>query len=110
MVDLNFNYYKLLIIKIKKFHFFRKLKNTIRKYFGISFRLFIIDLIIVVLLGIYISQLLFGSSSLEVLNNLRVEKIALKKEIIKIKIEIMNSHKKYLEIKHNNKNYKKKRD
>ena len=101
---LNFNYLNLSFIKIKVSNYFRIVRALIKKILGISFKLFIIDLIIVILLGMYISKLLFGSSSLEVLNSLKKERILLKKEIEDIKIVIMKLHKEYLKKQFENSN------
>ncbi len=73
--------------------YIRKLERII----GLSFKVFIITAIVVVSLGIYVANLLFGNHSLEVLNNLKQEKKVLKVEIESLKEENAKLHKSYLE-------------
>jgi len=80
--------------------FFNDLEPYIRKLeriIGLSFKVFIITSIVVVSLGIYVANLLYGNHSLEVLNNLKKEKKTLEVEIESLKEENAKLHKKYLE-------------
>ena len=80
--------------------FFNDLEPYIRKLeriIGLSFKVFIITSIVVVSLGIYVANLLYGNHSLEVLNNLKQEKKTLEVEIESLKEKNAKLHKKYLE-------------
>jgi len=80
--------------------FFNDLEPYIRKLeriIGLSFKVFILTAIVVVSLGVYVANLLYGNHSLEVLNNLKQEKTVLKLEIESLKEENAKLHKKYLE-------------
>ena len=73
--------------------YIRKLERII----GLSFKVFILTAIVVVSLGIYVANLLFGNHSLEVLNNLKQERKSLEVEIETLKEENAKLHKSYLE-------------
>jgi hypothetical protein len=73
--------------------FIRKLEEIL----GLSFKVFLSTALIVMALGIYIANLLFGNHSLQVLENLRHEKTMLTKEIEVLKNKNAKLHKKYLE-------------
>jgi uncharacterized protein YlxW (UPF0749 family) len=73
--------------------YIRKLEEIL----GLSFKVFIITFFVVVSLGIYVANLLFGNHSLAVLDNLKKEKYHLQKEIKSLQEENARLHKKYLE-------------
>jgi cell division protein FtsB len=64
---------------------------------GLSFKVFIFSALIVMALGIYVANLLFGSHSLHVVEKLKKEKVVLQKEIKVLKEENAKLHKEYLE-------------
>jgi cell division protein FtsB len=53
---------------------------------------------LVVILGIYVGNMLFGKSSLEVLSNLKSDKYKLEKRIDNLKKENSNLQKKFFEL------------
>jgi cell division protein FtsB len=72
----------------------------IRKFeqiFGLSLKIFIVTAIIVVMVGVYVANLLYGDSSLSRLQVLQREKESLKQEIHYLKQENAKLHKQYLE-------------
>ena len=73
--------------------YIRRLEEII----GLSFKVFILTAIVVISLGIYVANLLFGNNSLEVLNNLKQERKVLEVEIATLKEENAKLHKSYLE-------------
>ncbi len=80
--------------------FIKKIEPYIReleRLIGLSFKVFILTAIIVISLGIYVANLLFGNHSLSVLNELKKEKRVLEVDIEKLKQENAKLHKKYLE-------------
>ena len=75
----------------------RPVIEKIEEIIGLSFKVFLFTSLIVMALGIYIANLLFGNYSLRVLENLRNEEVILSKEIEVLKNENATLHKKYLE-------------
>jgi len=73
--------------------FIKKLEEII----GLSFKVFMITSMVVMILGIYVANLLFGNHSLSVLNDLQQEKKTLQVEIEVLKKENAHLHKEYLE-------------
>ena len=73
--------------------FIKKLEEIL----GLSFKVFLITALIVMFLGIYIANLLFGNHSLQVLEKLKYKGVVLTKEIDNLKNENAKLHKKYLE-------------
>ena len=73
--------------------YIRKLEEIV----GLSFKVFLFTSLIVMGLGIYVSNLLFGNYSMKVLQNLKSETQHLKVEIETLKKENAKLHKKYLE-------------
>lgn len=76
------------------------IEPTIKKFeeiLGLSFKIFFSTSIVVIILGVYIANLLFGNHSLKVLHTLKKEETTLKKEISTLKEENARLHKKYLE-------------
>jgi cell division protein FtsB len=72
----------------------------IRKFeqiFGLSLKIFIVTAIIVVMVGVYVANLIYGDSSLSRLQVLQREKESLKQEIHYLKQENAKLHKQYLE-------------
>ena len=70
-----------------------KLENLL----GLSFKVFATTALIVMLLGIYIANLLFGNNSLQVLENLKTQELIHIEEIEILKNENAKLHKNYLE-------------
>ena len=71
--------------------------DKLEEILGLSFKVFLITSLIVMALGIYISNLLFGNHSLRVLENLKKEERILTKEIEVLKNKNAKLHKKHLE-------------
>lgn len=71
----------------------RKLEELL----GLSFKIFLSTAIVVIVLGVYVANLLFGNHSLKVLQGLKNEKTILQKEIVTLKEDNARLHKKYLE-------------
>ncbi len=65
--------------------------------FGLSIKVFFITSFIVIALGIYIANLIYGDNSLHRLEYLREQKHILKQEIERLKKENAKLHKSYLE-------------
>lgn len=80
--------------------FQENIEPMIRKFeelLGLSFKIFLSTAIVVIILGVYIANLLFGNHSLKVLQGLKNEKATLQQEIHTLKEENAKLHKKYLE-------------
>lgn len=80
--------------------FIKKVEPYIReleRLIGLSFKVFTLTAIVVISLGIYIANLLFGNHSLSVLTDLQKEKRVLEIDIDRLKKENALLHKKYLE-------------
>ncbi|CAA6819667.1 MAG: Unknown protein [uncultured Sulfurovum sp.] len=75
----------------------RPVIDKLEEILGLSFKVFLTTALIVIALGIYIANLLFGNHSLQVLEKLKNEKITLTKEIEVLKNENAKLHKEYLE-------------
>jgi len=71
--------------------------NKLEKILGLSFKVFLSTALIVMALGIYIANLLFGNHSLQVLEKLKKEELTLSKEIEVLKNQNATLHKKHLE-------------
>ena len=69
----------------------------VEKIVGLSIKIFIVIAILVILMGIYIANLIYGDSSLTRLEYLRHEKIIIKNNIVKLKLDNAKLHKQYLE-------------
>ena len=67
------------------------------EFLGLSFKVFVSTAIVVIILGVYVANLLFGNHSLKVLQGLKNEETMLQKEISTLKEENAQLHKKYLE-------------
>jgi len=73
--------------------FIRRLEEIL----GLSFKVFLTTSLIVMALGIYIANLLFGNHSLRVLEKLKKEEVIISKEIEVLKNQNASLHKKHLE-------------
>jgi hypothetical protein len=71
--------------------------RKIERLLGLSFKVFLGTALIVMALGIYVANLLFGNHSLRVLEGLRKEEVKLTQEINILKNTNAKLHKKYLE-------------
>jgi len=70
-----------------------------QKYLGLSLGKFFLLFIIVILLGVYLGVLLYGTSSLEVLFNLQEYESYLSNEITRLKSENAQLQREYFELK-----------
>lgn len=73
---------------------------SIRRFeeiFGLSLKIFIVTATIVIVIGIYVANLIYGDSSLHRLQSLQKEKESLKHEIQTFKEDNAKLHKQYLE-------------
>ncbi|CAA6813571.1 MAG: Unknown protein [uncultured Sulfurovum sp.] len=71
--------------------------DKLEEILGLSFKVFLSTALIVMALGIYLANLLFGNHSLQVLEKLKHEKIVIKQEIEVLKNKNAKLHKEYLE-------------
>jgi len=71
--------------------------EKLEEILGLSFKVFLSTALIVMALGIYIANLLFGNHSLQVLEKLRHKEVVLTQEIEVLKNTNAKLHKKYLE-------------
>jgi len=81
-------------------NFSRDIRETIRKIeqiLGLSIKVFIVTAMMVVLFGVYISNLIYGNDSLKIVTNLEEERKFLQEEIVILKQENATLHKRYLE-------------
>ncbi len=76
---------------------FSNITDKFEELFGLSIKVFILTSTIVIFLGIYIANLVYGDSSLHRLKSLQREKNRIKQEIYQLKIENAKLHKQYLE-------------
>ena len=74
-------------------------QDITQKYLGLTLGKFFVLFIIVILLGIYLGVLLYGSSSLEVLLNLQEYESYLSDEITRLKSENSQLQREYFELK-----------
>jgi len=75
----------------------RPVINKLEEILGLSFKVFFITALIIMALGIYVANLLFGNHSLQVLEKLKKEEVTLSQEIEVLKNKNATLHKKYLE-------------
>ena len=71
--------------------------DKLEEILGLSFKVFLFTSLVVMALGIYIANLLFGNHSLQVLEKLRHENVKLSQEIEVLKNQNAKLHKEYLE-------------
>jgi len=71
--------------------------QKLEEILGLSFKVFLFSALIVMALGIYVANLLFGSHSLHVVEKLKREEVTLQKEIKVLKEKNAKLHKEYLE-------------
>lgn len=71
--------------------------RKIEEIVGLSIKVFISTALVVIFMGIYVANLIYGENSLHVLQNLQKEKKYLKYEISTLKKENAKLHKQYLE-------------
>jgi cell division protein FtsB len=80
--------------------FIKDLGSPIRRFeqiFGLSLKIFIVTATIVIMMGVYVANLIYGDNSLHRLQYLQKEKQLLKQEISTLKHENAKLHKQYLE-------------
>jgi hypothetical protein len=73
--------------------------QTHQDVIGVSFKTFLIRMIVVLVLGTYLSILVYGENSITVLNQLKIKKHRLLEEKSTIKIENQRLQKEYFELK-----------
>jgi len=71
--------------------------KRIEEILGLSIKIFIMTAILVIMVGIYVANLIYGDHSLHVLQHLQKEKAYLKSEISSLKHQNAKLHKQYLE-------------
>ena len=71
--------------------------HKLEEILGLSFKVFLLTSLLVMALGIYIANLLFGNHSLQVLENLRHQEVKLTQDIEILKNKNAELHKKHLE-------------
>jgi len=74
-------------------------ESLTQKYLGLSVSKFFFLLFIVILLGIYLGILLYGTSSLEILFGLEDYEQYLQSEVSKLKLENSELQREYFELK-----------
>ena len=80
--------------------FVKNLTSIIRRFeqiFGLSLKIFIVTATIVIMVGVYVANLIYGDNSLYRLQYLQKERDNLKHEIYSLKQENAKLHKQYLE-------------
>ncbi|HIC78926.1 MAG TPA: hypothetical protein EYP02_07045 [Sulfurovum sp.] len=80
--------------------FIKNIKPTIIKIeqiLGLSIKVFLVTSIVVVLFGVYVSNLIYGNDSLKIVNRLEDERKYLQEKIELLKQENAMLHKRYLE-------------
>jgi cell division protein FtsB len=68
-------------------------------YLGLSLGKFFLALLLIIILGIYIGILLYGTNSLEVLFHLEDYEAQLKEEVVRLKKENAELQREYFELK-----------
>ena len=71
--------------------------SRFEEIFGLSLKIFIVTATIVILVGVYVANLIYGNSSLQRLQYLQREKASLVYEINTLKETNAKLHKQYLE-------------
>jgi cell division protein FtsB len=71
--------------------------RTFEEIFGLSLKIFIVTATIVIIVGVYVANLIYGDSSLHRLQSLQREKKSLQYEIQTLKEDNAKLHKQYLE-------------
>lgn len=74
-------------------------QSVTQKYLGLSLGKFLLLFAIVILLGIYLGVLLYGTSSLEVLFGLQEYENYLANEVVRLKSENAQLQREYFELK-----------
>lgn len=73
-------------------------QSVTQKYLGLSFSKFLILFFIIVILGVYVGILLYGTNSLEVLFGLQDYENYLQTEIVKLKTQNASLQREYFEL------------
>ncbi len=71
--------------------------KKIEEILGLSIKIFVTTALVVIFMGIYVANLIYGDHSLHVLEHLQKEKKDLKSEIFVLKQANAKLHKEYLE-------------
>ena len=71
--------------------------KEIEQVLGLSIKVFAVTAMVVVIFGVYISNLIYGNDSLKIVTNLEEERKFLQNRIVVLKQENAILHKRYLE-------------
>jgi len=74
-------------------------ESITQRYLGLTFGKFFLFLILIILLGIYVGILLYGTNSVEVLLGLEDYESYLKEEVVRLKNENAELQREYFELK-----------
>ena len=74
-------------------------ESITQKYLGLSLTKFFLLFFIVVMLGVYLGVLLYGTSSLEILFGLQDYEVYLQDEVTRLKLENAELQREYFELK-----------
>ena len=74
-------------------------QSITQKYLGLSLSKFIVLFLIIVLLGIYLGVLLYGTNSFEILSGLEDYQDYLQDEVVRLKNENAELQREYFELK-----------
>lgn len=74
-------------------------ESITQKYLGLSLKKFFFLFSIVVILGVYLGVLLYGTSSLEILFGLQDYEVYLQDEVSRLKLENADLQREYFELK-----------
>ncbi|MDF1876238.1 hypothetical protein JHD47_00220 [Sulfurimonas sp. SAG-AH-194-L11] len=74
-------------------------ESITQKHLGLSLKKFFFLLLIVVILGIYLGVLLYGTSSLEILFGLQDYEVYLQDEVSRLKLQNADLQREYFELK-----------
>lgn len=74
-------------------------QDVTERYLGLSLKKFILLFLLIIILGVYIGILLYGTNSLEVLMSIEDYEVYLQNEIERLKAENAQLQKEYFELK-----------
>lgn len=71
--------------------------KKIEEILGLSLKIFLVTTLVVIMMGVYVANLIYGNNSLQVLQHLQQKNAHLKQETRILKQENAKLHKQYLE-------------
>jgi len=74
-------------------------ESVTQKYLGLSLKKFFLLFFIVIILGVYLGVLLYGTNSLEILFGLQEYEVYLQDEIVQLKSQNAELQREYFELK-----------